>query len=157
MQNNIRFCFCDFNNPVHRKKLVELINHYITDPMGANVLTSPLREDELISGLAFNPSAFVIFILSNNKYVGLATCFVNFSTFKARPYINIHDVVILKEYRGKGLGKKLLERIIEIAEERNYCKITLEVREDNENAKKLYNKLGFKDTEPVMHFWTKPL
>jgi ribosomal protein S18 acetylase RimI-like enzyme len=45
--------------------------------------------------------------------------------------------------------------VIEKARELGYCKVTLEVRDDNRNAKELYQSLGFKDTEPKMHFWTK--
>lgn len=157
MTGDISFCYCDFDNPLHRNKLVGLLNHYMTDPMGGCEPLNKEKEMDLISGLASNPSSFVLFILLNNDIAGLATCFVNFSTFKARPYINIHDLIILKEHRGKGLGRKLLEKLTEIAIERNCCKITLEVRDDNTNAIKLYQKLEFKDTTPVMHFWTKTL
>jgi ribosomal protein S18 acetylase RimI-like enzyme len=85
----------------------------------------------------------------------MATCFINFSTFKAKPFINIHDVVIDKQHRGKGFGKNLLNKIESIAIERNYCKITLEVREDNYTAQSLYYDLGFKEGMPEMYFWTK--
>jgi ribosomal protein S18 acetylase RimI-like enzyme len=156
-QERITFNFCNFKDNFHRLKLVELISHYMSDPMGGSASLTSLQEEELVSGLAQNSSAFVLFILVNDEIKGLATCFVNFSTFKAKPYINVHDVVILKEFRGKGLGKKLMEEIIEIAKERKYCKITLEVLDNNINAKKLYQSLGFTDSDPVMHFWTKLL
>jgi ribosomal protein S18 acetylase RimI-like enzyme len=35
--------------------------------------------------------------------------------------------------------------------------VNLEVREDNLSAKTLYQSLGFHDTKPAMHFWTKYL
>ena len=69
----------------------------------------------------------------------------------------IHDVVIHSNFRGKGLGKALLERIIEESEIRGYCKLTLEVREDNTSAMALYKNLGFIECEPNMYFWTKTL
>jgi len=46
---------------------------------------------------------------------------------------------------------------VEISLERDYCKITLEVREDNEAALALYRKMGFTECEPNMYFWTKTL
>jgi len=97
----------------------------------------------------------VLFVVYKNEIAGLATCFINFSTFNLKSYINIHDIIIYQHYRGKNLGRALLSEIISIAQQRNYIKVTLEVRDDNTNAKALYQSLGFKDTEPIMHFWTK--
>jgi ribosomal protein S18 acetylase RimI-like enzyme len=127
------------------------------DPMGGSPAMTTQQELALLNGLHDHPASFVLFIYLNNMCIGLATCFINFSTFKAKPYLNIHDIIISSEFRGKGLGKNLLQKIIEIANERGYCKVTLEVRVDNTHAKTLYQNLGFKDTEPVMHFWTKTL
>lgn len=155
LPNSIEFIFCDYSNPLHCSNLIELLNCYIADPMGGGIPLNNEKSQQLITGLQAHPACFVLFISLNNEIAGLATCFINFSTFKTKPYINIHDIIVKKEMRGCGLGKALLNKITEIAIERNYCKITLEVREDNTNAKALYQSLGFKDTEPLMHFWTK--
>ncbi len=155
LPSDIDFSFCDYNNINHCNNLVELMNLYITDPMGGGEPLDFYKGQKLLVGLKAHPASFVLFISLNNEIAGLATCFINFSTFKAESYINIHDIIIKKEMRGQGLGKALLNKITDIAVERNYCKITLEVREDNTNAKALYQSLGFKDTEPLMHFWTK--
>jgi ribosomal protein S18 acetylase RimI-like enzyme len=50
-----------------------------------------------------------------------------------------------------------MEKLVEIASDRAYCKITLEVREDNEAALALYRNMGFVECEPKMYFWTKTL
>lgn len=155
--NTTTFAFCDFSNGDHCSRLATLINQYISDPMGGGTPLTYRQQLRLIDGLNNHPASFVLFILADQQIVGLATCFINFSTFKAKPYINIHDILIDREFRGKGLGKKLLEQIELIAKERKYCKITLEVREDNQIAQNLYTELGFKDVEPKMHFWTKEL
>jgi ribosomal protein S18 acetylase RimI-like enzyme len=137
--------------------LAAFINQYIADPMGGGTPLTPLSQLKLVDGLANHPACFVLFILFEDTIVGMATCFINFSTFKSKPYINIHDVIINTQHRGKGFGKSLLNRIESIARERKYCKITLEVREDNYTAQSLYSELGFKDTIPKMNFWTKEL
>jgi ribosomal protein S18 acetylase RimI-like enzyme len=155
--NNITFSFCDFSNEEHCGKLAALINQYIMDPMGGGTPQSPLQQIRLVDGLANHPSSFVLFILNNQQILGLATCFINFSTFKAKPFINIHDLIIDHNFRSKGFGKILLQRIESIAKDRKYCKITLEVRDDNRAAKNLYSNLGFKDSQPKMNFWTKEL
>ena len=50
-----------------------------------------------------------------------------------------------------------LEKLIELAQEREFCKVTLEVRDDNTVAQAMYKELGFADCEPKMHFWTKKI
>jgi ribosomal protein S18 acetylase RimI-like enzyme len=152
---NLSFIFANFSDTIHQEKFVELINQYMLDPMGGEKpLTSELQK-QLIFGMKNHPSNFVLFAGMNNEIVGLVTCFVNFSTFKAKPYLNIHDVIIIDKFRGLGIGRRLMEKCIEISKERDYCKITLEVRNDNTSAMKLYKSLGFEESEPVMHFWTK--
>lgn len=158
IEKNLSFAFYDPSNEYHCKQLVWLINHYMTGPMGGCDHPLTLREQlHLLDGMAEQSSGFVLFAILDNEIVGLVTCFINFSTFKAKKYLNIHDVIIQDAYRGLGIGRCLMERCIEISRERNYCKVTLEVRDDNTIAKKLYETLGFKDSAPVMHFWTKPL
>lgn len=146
---------CDFKNVVHRQKVVELIDAYMQDPMGGGNPMPEKNKQPLVEGLATQPGTFVLFAVEEDRYLGVATCFVNFSTFNVKPYINVHDLAVIKAARGKGVGRKLLERIIEIAKEKDYCKVTLEVRNDNHNAQGLYKSLGFNECKPVMHFWEK--
>lgn len=153
----ITFEFCDFNNPNHLTALSSLLNHYMEDPMGDYPPLNKLQQLRLINDLNEHPTAEVLFVLKDDKIAGMTVCFVNYSTFKLKPYLYIHDVVVLKEYRGSGLGKALITRLIQISEERGYCKLTLEVREDNHNAKQLYQSLGFNECDPKMYFWTKTL
>ena len=153
----ITFEFCDFNNPNHLTALSSLLNHYMEDPMGDYPPLNKLQQLRLINDLNEHPTAEVLFVLKDDKIAGMTVCFVNYSTFKLKPYLYIHDVVVLKEYRGSGLGKALITRLIQISEERGYCKLTLEVREDNHNAQLLYQSLGFNECDPKMYFWTKTL
>jgi len=155
--NCIEFEFCDYENPVHLLALADLLNHYMCDPMGGAPPLDKLKQLRLVDGLANHPSAFVLFLIYDGVYAGLATCFVNFSTFQVKPYLYIHDVVIHQDSRGKGWGKMLMEKLVSISKERDYCKITLEVREDNITARSLYQSLGFEECEPKMFFWTKKL
>lgn len=155
--NDIGFEFCDFENPDHLKALAELTNHYIADPMGGAEPLNSLQQLRLIDGLANHPTAEVLFAITEAKAVGLATCFVNFSTFQLKPYLYIHDIVVLNNYRRKGIGKALMQQLIKIADERKYCKVTLEVRDDNVIAQNLYKEIGFADCEPKMLFWTLAL
>jgi len=153
----IEFEFCDFENPMHLNALSELLNMYMADPMGGAPQLNKLQQLRLVDGLANHPSSFVLFEIYNGTIVGLATCFINFSTFMVKPYLNIHDFFVHPNFRGNGLANNLMQELVSISKERKYGKITLEVREDNFVAQGLYKSLGFEDCKPKMYFWTKKL
>ncbi|MFQ5634914.1 MAG: GNAT family N-acetyltransferase, partial [Gammaproteobacteria bacterium] len=94
--------------------------------------------------------------------VGAAVCFFGYSTFKARPLRNIHDLAVLPGQRGRGIGKALLAAVEARARDGGCCKLTLEVLDDNLGARRLYASLGFGDGGPgtgetTTLFMQKPL
>ncbi len=153
----VAFEFCNFDNPEHVQALLNLYAHYMQDPMGNAPALTPEQQTKLIEALKTRPKTFVLFIRLNDEYAGLTTCFELFSTFKVQPYLYIHDVIIHSRFRGQKLGRKLLEQVTAEARKRNCCKITLEVREDNPAALRLYQHMGFADCQPKQYFWTKHL
>lgn len=153
--NAIDIIPCDFNNPSHCDALVTLMNEYITDKMGDGIPYTEEQKVRLVEGLKAHPSKLVLFAKAGEQFVGLTNCFVNFATFSVKPYINIHDVIVAHSWRNRGVGRKLMEKVIEQAAEIGCSKVTLEVREDNLNAKHLYKSLGFTDAEPRWFYWMK--
>ena len=63
----------------------------------------------------------------------------------------------MEEFRGRGVGKALMNEIINRGNLYGCAKITLEVREDNYRAQELYKSVGFDDCKPKMYFWEKML
>lgn len=57
---------------------------------------------------------------------------------------HITNVAVLPEYRGRGIGKALVERLIAFAQSKEMIGITLEVRISNLNAQRLYTQYGFR-------------
>ncbi|MGD9970639.1 MAG: GNAT family N-acetyltransferase [Sulfuricurvum sp.] len=153
----IHTVLCDFNDPDHVRAFLDLLRHYMDDPMGSSTPHSMEKEAELIEALSSMPHAFVMLAHDTDTYVGMATCFVSYSTFAVAPVVNIHDIVVLSQERGKGIGRELLRSISAVADELGCSKITLEVRIDNPVAQALYRSEGFEDCEPPMMFWRKPL
>ena len=151
----IDFEECSFNNSVHLEHLASLINEYILDDMGGGEPLSALEQLRMVDGLNNHPAKYVVFVLVNNECAGLAVCFEFFSTFKAKPSLNIHDVFVRKPYRRKGVGAALLKHICSYAAEKKCASVTLEVREDNTGAQMLYIEEGFKPCDPNMLFWKK--
>ena len=123
--------------------LVEVLDSYAREPGGQN---APLPADvraRLIPGLRAHPTALPLLAVSGTRIVGAAVCVWGYSTFAARPLLNIHDFVVLPEFRGQGIGRQLLDDVERRARERGCCKLTLEVHESNEGAKRLYREVGF--------------
>jgi ribosomal protein S18 acetylase RimI-like enzyme len=71
--------------------------------------------------------------------------FTGFSTFQGLPLLNIHDLAVLPAQRGAGVGRALLAAAEEHARATGCCKLTLEVQEDNTPARRLYERVGFRD------------
>jgi len=55
---------------------------------------------------------------------------------------HINNIAVSKEYRNQGIGSKLMDALLEIAQP-NIKALTLEVRASNKNAIYLYQKYGF--------------
>ena len=102
-------------------------------------------EDELRNTL-FGKDRFVEILLAEyeQKVVGQALFFKNFSTFLGRPGIYLEDLYVKPDMRGKGIGKALLDKIISIAKERNYGRVEWSVLDWNEPAIDFYKKIGAK-------------
>ena len=147
------FVELDLDDSDHQTALFNLMNAYMLDRMGCE---KPLHADsfqELVCGLQKQANYIGVLVQNENEYIALANCFVNFSTFKMSSLINIHDLIVLPDYRGKGVGRFLMKSVKAIARKIDCCKITLEVRNDNQTAQNLYLSEGFKECNPPMYFW----
>jgi GNAT superfamily N-acetyltransferase len=152
----------DFSNPVHASAVVYLLNEYAKDPMGGGEALSAHTQANLVAEMAKRPTVFAILAFVDGKPAGLANCVEGFSTFASKPLINIHDVVVLVEFRGRGISSLLLHKAEEIAVSKGCCKLTLEVLEGNKTAQTAYVANGFAgyQLDPEMGsamFWQKKL
>jgi ribosomal protein S18 acetylase RimI-like enzyme len=143
----------DLQNQIHCDQVIKLLNDYMNDHMGNNRPMPKELGPQIISGLKQHSGFLGFFVLADEKFAGLANCNINFSTFQAKPLINIHDFIVAPECRNIGAGSFLLQGIISYASKNGFCRVNLEVREDNANAKALYKKMGFSDCVPKMMFW----
>lgn len=152
----------DYGDPLAAADILLLLDAYARDPMGGG---EPLADDvreRLVPALAEQPGAFSLVARLEGEPAGLANCFTGFSTFAARPLVNVHDMVVLPHLRGRGIGKALFAAIEDEARKRGACKVTLEVLSGNEVAKRLYPSLGYGDyqLDPAAGqalFWQKRL
>jgi ribosomal protein S18 acetylase RimI-like enzyme len=136
----------DYTDPRHRRAIPDLLNLYAKGLLGFRSEIASHVLDRLVPGLEQTPNAVVLLARTDGEYVGMTICFLGFSTFHAKPLINIHDFMVLEDFRKQGIGRALLGKIETIARDMGCCKITLEVQENNTTARKLYRSSGFKDT-----------
>jgi ribosomal protein S18 acetylase RimI-like enzyme len=130
---------------------------YCRDGFGDGKPLSEEARANLIPGLVEHGKARVFLAYEGEQAVGLAICFVGFSSFRALPLMNIHDIAVAPQARGRGIGRQLLEAIERDARQLGCGKVTLEVRSDNVRAQDVYRRAGFQPSEPETWFWTRTL
>ncbi len=150
-------CEANLEDDQQAAALVEIIDAYASGPGGQSAPLSDQARANLAPGLHGHPMAMVLLAFVDGRAVGTAVCVWSFSTFAGRPSINIHDFAVLPEFRGQGVGRALLGEVERRARERDCCKITLEVHDTNEGAKRLYESFGFGPWDVPTLFVTKPL
>ena len=83
----------------------------------------------------------------NNKIVGyvmLSSREGKKNGYRYRKQLEIDAMGVDEKYRNQGIGFEILEYVKKYAKENNYTDLRLTVNEENENAKHLYEKVGFK-------------
>ena len=158
----VRVVEADYADPTHRDGIVHIIDSYASEPIGGGTSLAPEVRERLPDALRDHPTARVLLAIdSDGRPVGVAACFLGLSTFQARPLLNIHDLAVLPEWRGRGVGRALLEGVEALARSEGCGKLTLEVLEENERARGLYASFGFSDYAPgsstPTRFLSKPL
>ncbi len=93
---------------------------------------------------ALQPSVFIFKILEGKKLAG----FIDLE-FLDEQTGRITAMSVLAQYRGKKIGKKLVEFAIDFFKKQACGKIVLLVKQSNETAKKIYSLAGFRKTKTL--------
>jgi GNAT superfamily N-acetyltransferase len=133
----------DLQNEANSTVWLELLDHYAHDPMGGGTGLSDYAKAILVSQLKDLPTFHGALAFAGDEAVGLINCFAGFSTFAAKPLLNIHDIVTRDERRGQGVGQALLQWAEQRARQLGCCKLTLEVLSNNTRAMAAYERAGF--------------
>ena len=96
------------------------------------------------------PVAEVLLAFEDEKPIGFAVFFHNFSTWLGRPGLYLEDLFVRPEHRGKGYGRALLVDLAKIARERGCGRMEWAVLDWNQPAIEFYRKLDAKS----MDEWT---
>ena len=127
-------------------RLLELVKELAEYEKAPNEVTVTL-EHFTESGFGEKPVwwAFVACspLTSSNRntesIIGFALYYIRFSTWKGQR-MYLEDILVTNEMRGKGIGKLLMDRLIEEAKEKKFSAIVWQVLDWNEPAINFYKK-----------------
>jgi GNAT superfamily N-acetyltransferase len=119
-------------------KLIQALAEY--EKLSHAVTGSP----ELLKEHLFGERPFAEAIVAEygGEVVGFGLFFHNYSTFLTRPGIYLEDLFVLPEYRGRGIGKKLITYLAGLAVERNCGRLEWSVLDWNSPAIAFYKGIG---------------
>jgi GNAT superfamily N-acetyltransferase len=133
----------DLSSPHHARAIIDLLNFYAKGQMGGGQAISSFVQENLVSELRKRHTAHVVLALVDGNPAGLAICMEGFSTFACKPLLNVHDFMVVDQYRRQGIATMMLAQVEKIARGLGCCKLTLEVLEGNAAARSLYQSCGF--------------
>lgn len=89
----------------------------------------------------------IYIVVNENKFIGELTVYYKSSELETIPNIRVYLSAyrVLKDYQGKGIGKKLLEYVINDLEKQGYTEFTVGVEDDNSVAIHIYEQFGFNE------------
>lgn len=123
-------------------RLLELVNElaeYERAPHEVTVTLDHFTE----SGFGKNPVWWAFVAEVENTIVGFALYYIRYSTWKGQA-MYLEDILVTKKMRGKGIGKMLMDRLIEEAKEKKFNRIIWQVLQWNEPAINFYKKYNAK-------------
>lgn len=123
--------------PSYLAPMQRLLDQLTTRPV---VLTEELLREIISQG-----NTHLFFLLEDKQIAGMITIGIYYSPTGGKAWIE--DVVIDKEYRGKGLSKQLVTHAIEFVKSRHIPLLMLTSNPTRVAANKLYRSLGFEQKE----------
>ena len=124
--------------------VLELINELALYEKAPEQVTNTL---ERMEKEGFGPQPVYGFYVcvkeSSQEIIGIAVYYYRYSTWKGQT-MYLEDIIVTESMRGKGIGKMLIEKLIEEAKEKGFKRITWQVLDWNEPAINFYKKFNAK-------------
>lgn len=106
--------------------------------------------EETLLKYGFSDEAFFYCYVAEfrNEVVGMALFYPRFSTWKGKS-IHLEDLIVNQSMRGKGIGRALLDKVVDFAKEQHLLRVEWVVLDWNTPAVEFYKKYG----ASVMQEW----
>jgi len=108
------------------------------------------KAKEILKKIKLNPNHIIHVAIDDKKIVGSTTLLIEQKFIHDGGLVgHIEDVVVRKDYEGKGIGIKLVTSMLERAKEKNCYKTILDCKDD---LKQFYERIGFKRESNCMRY-----
>lgn len=130
----------------------DLFNGFL-ESMDSLKLASSLNKEkalEVFEKIRSNSNHFVYVAILDGRVIGSTSMIIEPKFIHDGGNVaHIEDVVVSKEYQGKGIGEMLMQSLLELAKDNNCYKTILDCSDE---VKPFYEKIGFKKTSNGMRF-----
>ena len=117
--------------------LIQELAEFEKEPNAVSISIDELERD----GFGEEPVFKCFVAMHKNMIVGIALTYIRYSTWKGKT-LHLEDLVVKEEYRGSGLGSKLLNEVIKLGESLKVRRISWEVLDWNTPAINFYESRG---------------
>ena len=100
------------------------------------------EEDLLRHGFGPNPYYACLIAEQDGAPAGFALYFFDYSTWLGKPGLYLEDIFVHPEFRGRGIGRALLQRLAAVALEKGCARMKWEVLDWNTPAIEFYSAMG---------------
>ena len=108
------------------------------------------KAEGILKKIKQNSNHIIHVAIDGKKIVGTTTLFIEQKFIHDGGLVgHIEDVVVRKDYEGKGIGIKLVASLLEYAKEKNCYKTILDCKDD---VKQFYERIGFKRESNCMRY-----
>ena len=108
------------------------------------------KAKEILEKIKQNSNQIIQVAIDDKKIVGCITLLIEQKFIHDGGLIgHIEDVVVRKDYEGKGIGMKLVTSMLEYAKRKNCYKTILDCKDD---VKQIYERIGFKHESNGMRY-----
>ena len=108
------------------------------------------KAKEILEKIKRNSNQIIQVAIDDRKIVGCITLLIEQKFIHDGGLVgHIEDVVVRKDYEGKGIGMKLVTSMLEYAKRKNCYKTILDCKDD---VKQFYERIGFKHESNGMRY-----
>ncbi|WP_420603787.1 GNAT family N-acetyltransferase [Flagellimonas sp.] len=112
-------------------------------------LNPDLKLNPLVKIMEKEDQLSLVYCQEGDQIIGMASM-VTYSVLSGSKGL-VEDVVVDTAYRGQGLGRQLMEKLLQIAQEKGLTEVLLFTGNHRQSAIRLYTKLGFEKSQSGMY------
>lgn len=101
------------------------------------------RDNDSFQKVLNDPNAYILVAEKNDKIIGFATFSIRTVVRYPKPIAELDEFFVVPECRKKGIGKQLLQTVLDRAKKRGCYRLYIESHYDHKAAHTLYDKMRF--------------